>query len=155
MFIFGLMDNIKTGILFRSKVLAIWCLLAILVIALAFARMPGSYDFTEFAFHDVGGNLAIHRLVQLGYYPMSDFYYPYGLLSLLISQVWFTLFGASAASYCLLLFCCNLLVALGIARYIVVLQVETVGIALIILALPHIIGTIYPKYRTKKLFEIA
>jgi hypothetical protein len=91
----------------------------ILTLALAasfFLQLPASYSFDSFVFYDPGVALRADRLLTEGYLPSIDFGYSYGLLSLLIGRVFFTLAGRTPASYLAFMFIVQVLIVFGLSR---------------------------------------
>lgn len=78
-------DRIASRRLFVALMLAELCALYIL-------EWPLYYSFNNFAFWDWGGYLITHYLLQHGYHPTKDFAWQYGLLPLLIQELWFASF---------------------------------------------------------------
>lgn len=76
-------------------------------------RLPLLYNFTNFAFWDWGGYLVAHALLRHGLQPISDFGWQYGLLPLLLQEIWFGYFGAGPVSFLSISLCCSLWFALA------------------------------------------
>jgi len=107
------------------------------VLALSAFDLPGALRFEYVAFEDLGGTLVVQQLLDEGLRPAVDFYYPYGLLPLLVGRAWFGLVGrAPTASYAAIVGC-NLLVAWALARFAAAVRVAPIGIAVLVAAMPQ------------------
>jgi hypothetical protein len=78
-------------------------------------QFPGVMDFQKFGFYDEGAWLHVDQLVAAGQTPTIDLSYSYGMLPLMLSRVWMTVFGHTPWSYLGFLTMCNLLAVWGIA----------------------------------------
>ncbi len=105
-------------------------------IVLALLQLPGSLDWTTFAFMDQGANLSVQTLLDRGLVPTVDFGYTYGLLPLLIGRFWFGLLGATPVAYAAMMVIVNLLIAWGLARCLAALKAGPTGVALVVATMP-------------------
>src|SRR6266568_1068963 len=106
---------------------------------LCLLEWPLLYNFNKFAFGDWGGYLVTHYLVQQGYMPITDFSWQYGLLPLLLQELWFRLVAASPATFMMLSLPCGLLFTRARARF-TNLETTAPGHALVLFSLPFIVG---------------
>jgi hypothetical protein len=122
---------------------ALWlgCLFGAETLAYALFRLPTDLGFDANAFGDRGDFLAISYLVAHGSRPAIDFGYHWGLVPILLAQLWFALFGATPHANEAIMVLCALLVAIGIARMAAALRLGTIGIALLAVALPFAFPT--------------
>ncbi len=109
----------------------------------AVVSWPLARHFVFTAFEDYGGTLNVQRLLELGYRPGVDFYYPYGLLPLLVARGWFGLFGRSTLAYAALTVVCESLVGLGLGRCARALRLPTLGVVFVAVAAPLIVPYTY------------
>ena len=107
------------------------------VLALSAFDLPKALNFHFVAFEDLGGTLVVQRLLDEGFRPAVDFYYPYGLLPLLAGRAWFALLGRTPGASYAAAVACNLLVAWALARFAKAARVAPLGIALLVAALPQ------------------
>ena len=94
-----------------------WAVLAVEVLVFVFFEIPTRLGFDGTAFGDYGLNLTAQFLIQQGYKPGSDFGYDYGTLSLLFGKLWFGLFGLTPHAFFGATVVCDLVFALGLARF--------------------------------------
>lgn len=121
--------------------------LAAFVIALLITELCGLFllewpllfNFNKFAFWDWGGYLVAHYLVQRGNTPVTGFGWQYGLLPLLIQELWFRSVNASPSSFLMLSFPCALLFTVAIARFANLVN-KAAGRALLFLSFPFIVA---------------
>jgi hypothetical protein len=116
--------------------------IAILIIELAgacFLKWPLLYNFDRFAFWDWGAYLNAHYLTQQGKSPVTDFGWQYGLLPLLLQELWFHLLAAGPASFLILSFPCALVSAFAMGRF-ANLESKVPGHALVLASLPFVVG---------------
>jgi hypothetical protein len=107
-------------------------------------QLPRNYSWEDFACGDPGSCLQADRIVAEGVRPVADFPYPYGLLPLAVGRGWFWVFGRTPASYLAAVLVCDGLIVWGLARIVVTLRVGRVGLAVMALALPHVVMASYP-----------
>src|SRR5258708_6451008 len=98
-----------------------WLVLAVEVVAIVIFQIPTRLGFDATAFGDYGLNLTAQFLMQHGYRPGVDFGYPYGPLSLLLGELAFTLFGLRPFAFFSAVTICDVVFALGVARFAKVL----------------------------------
>jgi hypothetical protein len=99
---------------------------------------PLIYNFNRFAFLDAGGYLVTHYLLQRGYLPVTDFGWQYGLLPLLLQELWFHIVPASPASFLILSFSCALALTIVIGKFVNI-ESKATGRALVLLTLPFVV----------------
>jgi len=117
------------------------CLLGAETLAYALFRLPTDLGFDANAFGDRGDFLSISYLVAHGSRPAIDFGYHWGVAPILLAQLWFALFGATPQANEAIMVVCALLVAIGIARMAAALRLGTLGIVLLVVALPFAFPT--------------
>ncbi len=83
----------------RPRQLVTFGVLAACTTALYIWQLNTLFSFFAFAFRDAGSSLMLVKLIQAGQTPVTDFGYAYGLLSVLFSQVWMTVFGINPAAF--------------------------------------------------------
>jgi hypothetical protein len=122
---------------------AFWLSLLFCTETLAYAliRLPTDLGFDANAFGDRGDFLSISYLVAHGSRPAIDFGYHWGLVPIMLAQVWFAIFGATPRANEAIMVVCALLVAVGIARMAAALRLGTLGIVLLVVALPFAFPT--------------
>jgi hypothetical protein len=121
-----------------------FAIIAAEIIALNILWAPVSLSFSHFAFCDNGANLSLQYLVSHGYRPAVDFAYPYGLLSVLFGQLWFSIVGTSPLAFQTLVLCLELGMGLVLTRIIATLRLGTVSLAIVFVTLWFAIHTNYP-----------
>jgi len=126
-----------------SRAIRLSLLFGLEVVVLHLVNIPHGLSF-DWAFDDRGANLTIQYLLSLGYIPGLDFGYPYGLLPLAAGRVWFALFGLTPFACWIAFLVCELLTAVGIARFSAALQLGWSGIVVIFAALPVAVQPCYP-----------
>ena len=115
---------------------------AILIIELGvvcFLRWPLLYNFDRFAFWDWGAYLVAHYLIQQGKMPVTDFGWQYGLLPLLLQELWFHLLAAGPASFLILSFPCAIVSTIAMGR-LANLASKGPGHVLVLASLPFVVG---------------
>jgi len=117
------------------------CLFGAEALAYALFRLPTDLGFDANAFGDRGDFLSISYLVAHGSRPAIDFGYHWGVAPILLAQLWFALFGATPQANEGIMVVCALLVAIGIARMAAALRLGTLGIVLLVVALPFAFPT--------------
>ncbi len=117
------------------------CLFGAETLAYALFRLPTDLGFDANAFGDRGDFLSISYLVAHGSRPAIDFGYHWGVAPILLAQLWFALFGATPQANEAIMVVCALLVAIGIARMAAALRLGTLGIVLLVVALPFAFPT--------------
>ena len=116
-----------------------WAILAAEVIALVLFQIPTRFGFNATAFGDYGLNLLAEYLIQHGYRPGVDFGYPYGSLSLLLGKLAFTIFGLRPLTFVTTVTICDVVFAMGLARFAYVLRLRASALALIAISVPFCI----------------
>jgi hypothetical protein len=116
-----------------------WAVLAVEVLAIVFFQIPTRLGFDGNAFGDYGLNLNAQFQIQHGLRPGVDFGYPYGPLSLLFGQLSFALFGLTPHASFYATTICDLVFALGLARFAGVLRMRWPALALIAVSVPFCI----------------
>lgn len=101
-----------------ASVGALWAVFAAGVLLWTLFQLPRLFDFIFYGFEDLGGSARAAHLVGRGLRPTVDFYYPYGLLPLLVGAGWFGLWGATAWAFLAVTLACNLLLTWGLARFV-------------------------------------
>ena len=115
---------------------------AILIIelgGLCLLRWPLLYNFDRFAFWDWGAYLVAHYLTQQGKLPVTDFGWQYGLLPLLLQELWFLILAAGPASFLILSFPCALVSTMVMGRFANLVS-KAPGHALVLASLPFVVG---------------
>lgn len=107
-----------------------------LVIFLQILHLPQDLDYSAFAFGDPGANLNVAYLVRHGYRPGVDFGHPYGLLEVLVVDLWFRLAGPTPLAYALLIFLLQVLMVAVLAEFVVSARLRTIPILFLAIALP-------------------
>ena len=126
-----------------AGVSALTALFAAEILAISALKLPQGLRFKYVAFEDLGGNLIVWRALGEGLRPAVDFYYPYGLLPLLVCRAWFDVFGGTPGASFAMGVACNLLIAWALARLVVALRVPATGVALLVACLPQCIRYSY------------
>ena len=105
--------------------------------------VPAAYrfGFDANAFGDRGDFLSISYLVAHGSHPAIDFGYHWGLVPIMLARFWFALFGATLQANEAIMVVCAMLVAIGIGRMAAALRLGTLGIVLLVVALPFAFPT--------------
>ena len=104
--------------------------------ALEVLALPLKLSFESYLLRDQASTLNWYYLLSRGYQINIDFGYQYGLLSLLLGKIWFAFFPATNLSILPLFITLNALAAIGIARFASYAKVGSVGLVLLIMALP-------------------
>jgi hypothetical protein len=135
----GLKPGIKEGHIerflspFDADGRLLFGILSIEAIALFIARLPGTLQFNNFAFFDIGANLTVQYLTAHGYRPAVDFSYHYGLLPLLFGRAWFALFGLTPNACVATVPFFDLLTIWGLVRFAKNLRAGPAGVFLLVL----------------------
>jgi hypothetical protein len=117
-----------------------WAVLAVEVLVIVLFEIPTRLGFDGTAFGDCGLSLTAQSLIQQGYKPGLDFGYPYGTLSLLFGRLWFGLFGLTPHAFFSATVLCDLVFALGLARFANQLRLRScAALGLIAVSLPFCI----------------
>lgn len=125
----------------RRSALWLGCLFGVETLVYALFRLPTDLGFDANAFGDRGDFLSIAYLVAHGGRPAIDFGYHWGLVPIMLAQLWFALCGATPQANEAIMIVCALLVAIGIARMAAALRLGTLGIVLLVIALPFAFPT--------------
>jgi hypothetical protein len=123
---------------------AITALLATGLGTLELLKLPVIARFEVFQFGDWGSNLTVQALLDRGERPTIDFFYPYGLLPLLVGRAWFGLWGRSPAAYLGAVAVCHVLTAWAVARLVTALRLGAIGLGFVLAALPLSFPPTYP-----------
>ncbi|MGO9449522.1 MAG: hypothetical protein ACLQDV_00535 [Candidatus Binataceae bacterium] len=118
---------------------AFWCVFVAEAVLLIFCEWRNSFDFAQYLYQDQGSALAAQYLLGQGLRPEIDFGYNYGLLPLLLGKIPFDLLGCTPQTYAIIVVVAEVVVAVGMARIVSVLQLRWSGLALVVLALPLVI----------------
>jgi hypothetical protein len=113
-------------------------------LAWAALKLPVIASAEGFLFLDYGANLTLQHLLDAGYRPVVDFFYPYGLLPLLAGRGALGLLGRTPWAYLALVGVCHGLLAWGMARVVVAARLGWPAVALIVAALPYTVPPTYP-----------
>lgn len=123
------------------------CIAAVLAlgsISWSALKLPVIASAEGFLFLDYGANLTLQHLLDEGYRPVLDFFYPYGLLPLLVGRALLGLLGRTPWAYLALVGLCQILLAWGIARVLVAARLGLLAFSLVLLALPYTFPPTYP-----------
>jgi hypothetical protein len=120
----------------ESKFLKIWLIFTVLSIAGYLIRYPQLEAQFENIFRDLGANLKADLLVTKGYAPSIDFNYLYGLLSLAIGRVWFSIFGRSLQAFYAFVLVCYVFSSAALARVAVIANLRKSGIIFLAISVP-------------------
>ena len=107
-----------------------------LLVFLQVLRLPHNLDYAVFAFGEPGANLNVAYLVQHGLRPAVDFGHPYGLLEVLLLDVWFRLSGLTPLAYFALIVLLEVLMVAVLTEFVVAAELSPFRIAFIAAALP-------------------
>ena len=110
--------------------------LALVATVIFVVRLPQTLLFDNFAFFDAGANLAAQSLINEGYRPISDFFYHYGLLSLLFGRVWFGILGLTPLAGVSAIPLFDFLIIWGFVRIAANLKLNMAGSAIVLLTAP-------------------
>lgn len=127
----------------RRALVVLGALLSTLLLAHSAAKLPVIARFELFLAMDYGANLSLQYVLDQGLRPTVDFFYPYGLLPLLVGRVWFALFGRTPHAYLALVAVTQVAVGYALAWCILALRSGWPGALLIVTALPF---TVPPTY---------
>lgn len=125
------------------SVRGLWIVFSVGVILLTLVQVPRILHITGYAFEDLGASLKLSQLLSQGYRPTIDFYYPYGLLPLLFGRLWFGLLGSSPWAYVAATLGCNLLLAWGLARFVVTLRAGPAAVVFLLVTLDFVARPVY------------
>jgi hypothetical protein len=116
--------------------LACFALFTGIVVILQILKLPQNLDYAAFAFGEPGSNLNVAYLVQHGLRPAVDFGHPYGLLEVLVLDLWFRLARLTPLAYLELIFLLQVLMAAVLAEFVVVAELPWFRILFMVAALP-------------------
>jgi hypothetical protein len=128
------------------KLVSLFALLAIEIVALTVLSWPSLMSFRSFAFQDCGTNFTVQYLLSTGLRPNIDFGYPYGLVPLLFGRWWFAIAGATPIGYIAASLFCNLLIAWAVARLAAGLEMRGVALVLLFVAMPYAVSLAYGNF---------
>jgi hypothetical protein len=131
--------SIKIGHAFRPFRHPFTAILIIELGVVCFLTWPRLYNFDRFAFWDWGAYLVAHYLTQQGKSPVIDFSWQYGLLPLLLQELWFHLLAAGPASLLILSVPCAIVSTVAMGRF-ANLESKVPGHALAFACLPFVVG---------------
>jgi len=127
-----------------ARVLTLWLVYTLEVLAFAALRIPHDLGFFMFAFGDRGSWLVVQYLTAHGYRPTIDFGFPYGLLPVMFGRAWFGMLGLTPAAFQLAMVAGGVAMAWGMARFASAMRLSRIGQALMIVALPVAIQSSLP-----------
>ena len=105
--------------------------------------IPRALSLNLWIFGDAGAILPMYHMLAKGYAPGVDFSFSYGLLPLLLGQGWLNISGLTPIACWSCMVTSSLLVALGLARFAVALELGVVSLGFIALTLPFSILPVY------------
>ena len=134
------MNNILTRIrsLKEKKFLTIWIIFICVTLLTLIANYP-TYSSLELIFGDYGAAFKANELISDGYSPTVDFAYLYGLLPLVVSKVWFAIFGKNYQAVFLGVAICYLFSVTALAKIALSANLRYLGIIFIGISLPFYI----------------
>jgi hypothetical protein len=121
----------------ESRFLKIWLIFTLLSIAGYVIRYPQLEAQFENIFTDLGANFKADLLITKGYAPTIDFNYLYGLLSLAIGRVWFSVFGRSPQAFYAFVLVCYVFSSAALARVAVIANLRKSGIIFLAISVPY------------------
>lgn len=128
----------------RRSAFKLWLVFGAELILFAIIRLPLNLNLDAYAFADRGMFPTVCYLVTHGGRPTIDFGYPYGLLPILLTQGVFHLFGWAPLAHEAAMGVCAFAGAWGMARFANAMRLGTIGIILLVVALPFAILVSYP-----------
>jgi hypothetical protein len=111
----------------------LFAILAVEAFALFGLRLAGTLQFNRFAFFDTGSNLTEVYLVSHGYRPTIDFIYHYGLLPILLGQIWFRIWGLTPIACVIATPLIDIFIVWGLVRFAANLRMNWSGVLLVLL----------------------
>ncbi len=126
-----------------TKIASLWLIFSCEALALAALSIPRAMSLNLWIFGDPGAILPMYHMIAKGYAPGVDFSFSYGLLPLLLGQGWLTVSGFTPIACWSGMIALSLLVALGLARFAVALELAGRGVIFLALTLPFSILAIY------------
>jgi hypothetical protein len=121
------------------------CFLILLGLLISFQALslPRNLDYSAFAFGEPGANLNTAYLVQHGLRPAIDFGHSYGLLGILLLDVWTRLTGLTPQAYFALIFLLEVIMVAVLAEFVMAAKLSPLSIVFVAAALPLIIWMNY------------
>jgi hypothetical protein len=105
----------------------------VLVTAVHFANtLPTNLSFSRFAFGDNGWPLTTQAMWGEGDWPVRDFGYFYGLLTLVVNHAWFAVFGRTPEAVVALYGVCGLATAIGVVRVMAAVNLRGLAAAYLV-----------------------
>ena len=126
-----------------TKIASLWLIFSCEALALAALSIPHALSLDLWLFGDQGAILPMYHLIEKGYSPGVDFSFPYGLLPLLIGHGWLSVSSFTPAACWCFMVATSLLVALGMARFAVALELGRRSVVFMALTLPFSILAVY------------
>jgi len=120
----------------RPRQWVIFVVLSICTTALYLWNLPDLFSFFTLSFRDSGSNLMLVKLLHDGQRPTIDFGYAYGLLSVLLSQVWLSIFGITPTAFVSSIYILALLYCYWFSRFLTAIGVGYLHLGLLILLWP-------------------
>jgi hypothetical protein len=124
----------------------VWVIFSLEVIIIDFVHLPVNLTFYNFAFHDEGSNLTLQFLLAHGLRPVIDFGFFYGLLTLPIEHLWFSITGLTPYGYQEAMLAVGLAMGWACARFASSLQISRAGVLLMAAALPIAVRSSYGNF---------
>ncbi|WP_169973277.1 hypothetical protein [Tautonia rosea] len=122
----------------------LWAVLTVGFVGLFLARFPTVSTFDNFLFADWGANLTVQALLDRGEQPIVDYFYPYGLLPLLLGRFGFGLFEKTPQTYLGFMVLSHVFAAWGMARLASALRVGVPGVVFLIVTIPYALPSTHP-----------
>ncbi len=127
-----------------ARPLLLFILLATVILAIDFFRLPETMSFDSYAFCDNGANLTLQYLIAHGLSPTIDFGYHYGLLPILVGRIWFAVAGLTPIAYQILIVIFDLAIVSAVARIATHLRFNATSLALTAITLGFAVRSSYP-----------
>jgi hypothetical protein len=116
---------------------------ALLLITLEVVHLPENLNFTAFAFGEPGANLNAVYMVRHGMHPGVDFGHVYGLLGILLSDLWFRIAGLTPAAYWAEILAVELAMCAILAEFTVTAELSGLSIVLLFVSFPIFVWVNY------------
>jgi hypothetical protein len=133
---------LRPSFTFRFPVLLALFIAELLILFVTF--LPRMLSFSVFANGDSGSNLKSTLLLAQGLRPTIDFSYTYGLLSLTIERVVFSVFGVKPWVFAALNFIYCLCVVVALVRVLVHLNPNWKLVVFLAAIFPHVVAVLPP-----------